>query len=176
MMSANPLSWSDERQQSLHEDLQGRFASDAWRVGPPHQPERQSSLDFSPLQSNALKIELKYAVWCKFQRDDKHEWYLKFYQMKLKHEHVIPLVNETVVAVIQAQQEDTRAQWGDKSPYLFTRPLKRARGQPLPFLQVTFTNRLNRWALEKKHPRSSWSLVPAAIPSVSAHGGHASHQ
>ncbi len=81
--------------------------------------------------------------------DDKHEWYLKFYQMKLKQEHVIPLVNETVVAVIQAQQEDTRAQWGDKSPYLFTRPLKRARGQPLPFLGLTFSNRLNRWALDK---------------------------
>src|SRR5258708_31788779 len=69
--------------------------------------------------------------------------------MKLKQEHVIPLVNETVVAVIQAQQEDTRAQWGDKSPYLFTRPLRRARGQPLPFVRLTFSNRLNRWALEK---------------------------
>jgi len=443
-MSASPLSWSEERQQSLHEHLQGFFATDAWRVGSPQKPERQSTLDFSPLQSNALKLELKYAVWCKFQRkewnlaasvhhknryclrliitwlnrvapsgqsllekslaqwelslrtflietgkyrvdhppnkyvnaqqilvhheyrenevvrwfrhmykivadayderpevekdiwdmhkmglevnlastshrlnftrisqpwlrdlakeymrynvavhspgdclkklnalnsfsrflasahphlsisglnraliveyigylrespvseawecqvlvalrtifetsayrldrqdlpkerlifdddlakekktlpreipeevlaqirehletldtmmlrmvtillecglriselctlpfdclmcDDKHEWYLKFYQMKLKQEHVIPLVNETVVAVIQAQQEDTRAQWGDKSPYLFTRPLKRARGQPLPFLGLTFSNRLNRWALEK---------------------------
>ncbi len=81
--------------------------------------------------------------------DDKHEWYLKFYQIKLKQEHVIPLVNETVVAVIQAQQEDTRAQWGDRSPYLFTRPLRRARGQPLPFVGMTFANRLNRWALEK---------------------------
>jgi hypothetical protein len=60
-----------------------------------------------------------------------------------------PLVNETVVAVIQAQQEDTRAQWGNRSPYLFTRPLKRARGQPLPFVRMTFANRLNRWALEK---------------------------
>jgi integrase len=444
MMSANPLSWSEERQQSLHEYLQGRFASDAWRVGPPHRPERQSTLDFSPLQSNALKLELKYAVSYKFQRkewniegsahhknreclrhiitwlnrvapgaqslleksleqwefslrtflietgkyrvdrphityvnaqqnlvyhqdreneivrwfrqmykivadayddrseiekeiwdlhkmglemnlastthrlnfthisqpwlrdlvkaymrynlavhspgdcisklialntfshflaqyhphlgvagldralmveyigylrdrqvseswvctalvtlrtlletsayrldrqdlpkerlifdddlpkekktlpreipeevlaqirehlstldtmmlrmvtillecglriselctlpfdclmcDDKHEWYLKFYQIKLKQEHVIPLVNETVVAVIQAQQEDTRTQWGDRSPYLFTRPLKRARGQPLPFVGLTFANRLNRWALEK---------------------------
>jgi integrase len=444
MMSVSPLSWSEERQQSLHEYLQGLFASDAWRVGPPHRPERQSTLDFSPLQSNALKLELKYAVWCKFQRkewnieatvhhknrqclrhiitwlnrvapgaqslleksleqwelslrtflietgryrvdrphnkyvnaqqtlvyhqdreneivrwfrqmykivanayddrpeiekeiwdlhkmglevnlastshrlnftrisqpwlrdpvkaymryniavhspgdciskmiamntfshflaqyhphlgvagldrtlmveyigylrdrqvseswicnalvslrtfletsayrldrhdlpkerlifdddlpkekktlprdipeevlaqirehlstldtmmlrmvtillecglriselctlpfdclmcDDKHEWYLKFYQMKLKQEHVIPLVNETVVAVIQAQQEGTRAQWEGQSPYLFTRPLKRTRGRPLPFVRMTFANRLNRWALEK---------------------------
>lgn len=81
--------------------------------------------------------------------DDKHEWYLKFYQMKLKQERVIPLVNETVIAVIQAQQEDTRAQWGGTSPYLFTRPLKHARGQPLPFVRLTFSNRLNLWALEK---------------------------
>lgn len=81
--------------------------------------------------------------------DDKHEWYLKFYQMKPKQEHIIPLVNETVVGVIQAQQEDMRAQWGDRSPYLFTRPLKRSRGQPLPFVRITFANRLNQWALEK---------------------------
>jgi integrase len=74
MMSANPLSWSEERQQSLREYPQGRFASDAWRVGPTHKPEKQSTLDFSPLQSSALKIELKYAVWCKFQRK---EWNLE---------------------------------------------------------------------------------------------------
>lgn len=81
--------------------------------------------------------------------DDKHDWYLKFYQIKLKQEHVNPLVNETVVAFIQAQQEDTRVQWDGKSPYLFTRPLRRSRGQPLLFARLTFTNRLNRWALEK---------------------------
>lgn len=69
-MSANPLSWSEERQQSLNAHLQGLFASDAWRVGPPHKPEKQSTLDFSPLQSSLLKIELKYAVWCKFQRKE----------------------------------------------------------------------------------------------------------
>ncbi len=69
-MSVNTLSWSEERQQSLHEYLQGLFASDAWRVGPTDKPEKQSTLDFSPLQSNSLKIELKYAVWCKFQRKE----------------------------------------------------------------------------------------------------------
>src|SRR5258708_5430990 len=73
-MSANPLSWSEERQQSLHEHLQGLFVSDAWRVGPTDKPEKQSTLDFSLLQSNLLKIELKYAVWCKFQRK---EWNLE---------------------------------------------------------------------------------------------------
>lgn len=58
-MSASILSWSQERQPSLHEHLQGLFASATWRVGPPHKPEKQSTLDFSPLQSNALKLELK---------------------------------------------------------------------------------------------------------------------
>src|SRR6266566_8143256 len=62
MMSVSSLSWSEERQQSLNAHLQGFFASDAWRVGPPHKPEKQSTLDFSPLQSSPLKIELKYAV------------------------------------------------------------------------------------------------------------------
>lgn len=36
--------------------------------------------------------------------DDRNEWYLHFYQWKAKQEHVIPLVDEAVVATIQAQQ------------------------------------------------------------------------
>jgi integrase/recombinase XerD len=118
--------------------------------------EHLSTLDTAMLRMVTILLEcgLRISELCTLpfdclMCDDKHEWYLKFYQMKLKQEHVIPLVNETVVAVIQAQQEDTRAQWGDRSPYLFTRPLKRARGQPLPFVRMTFANRLNRWALEK---------------------------
>src|SRR5438094_4225878 len=73
-MPASSHSWSVSRQTSLQEHLQGIFASDAWRVGPELRPEKQSTLDFSALQSNSLKIELKYAVWCKFQRK---EWDLE---------------------------------------------------------------------------------------------------
>ena len=58
-MSVSSLSWSEERQQSLNAHLQGFFASDAWRVGPSHRPERQSTLDFSPLQSNVLKARAR---------------------------------------------------------------------------------------------------------------------
>jgi len=118
--------------------------------------EHLSTLDTTMLRMVTILLEcgLRISELCTLpfdclMCDDKHEWYLRFYQIKLKQEHVIPLVNETVVAVIQAQQEDTRTQWGDRSPYLFTRPLKRARGQPLPFVRLTFANRLNRWALEK---------------------------
>ncbi len=118
--------------------------------------EHLETLDTTMLRMVTILLEcgLRISELCTLSMDclicdDKHDWYLKFYQMKLKQEHVIPLVNETVVAVIQAQQEDTRVQWGDKSPYLFTRPLKRSRGQPLPFVRLTFTNRLNRWALDK---------------------------
>ncbi len=118
--------------------------------------EHLSTLDTAMLRMATILLEcgLRISELCTLpfdclMCDDKHEWYLKFYQMKLKQEHVIPLVNETVVAVIQAQQEGTRAQWEGQSPYLFTRPLKRTRGRPLPFVRMTFANRLNRWALEK---------------------------
>jgi hypothetical protein len=73
-MPASSISWSEARQMSLQEHLQGLFASDAWRVGPPHKPEKQNVLDFSALQSRSLKVELKYAVCCKFQRK---EWALE---------------------------------------------------------------------------------------------------
>ncbi|BCL78991.1 tyrosine-type recombinase/integrase [Ktedonobacteria bacterium brp13] len=79
--------------------------------------------------------------------DDKHEWYLRSYQSKLHQEHVIPLVDDTVVGIIQAQQEETRAHWGETCPYLFPRPKSRT---PLPFMQDSFREALNRWAVEKK--------------------------
>ncbi len=109
-MSVSSLSWSEERQQSLHEHLQGFFASDAWRVGPPHRPERQSTLDFSPLQSNALKLELKYAVWCKFQRK---EWNIEGSAHHKNREclrHIITWLNR-VAKETQSVLEKSLEQW-----------------------------------------------------------------
>ena len=109
-MSANLLSWSEERQQSLREYLQGRFASDAWRVGPTHRPEKQSTLDFSPLQSNALKLELKYAVWCKFQRK---EWNIEGSAHHKNREclrHIITWLNR-VAKETQSLLEKSLEQW-----------------------------------------------------------------
>jgi integrase/recombinase XerD len=77
--------------------------------------------------------------------DDKHEWYLRFYQMKSHKEHIIPLVDETVIGTIQAQQQDIQKQWGNACPYLFPNP----RTITLPFKQGTFTRHLNEWAVEK---------------------------
>jgi site-specific recombinase XerD len=51
--------------------------------------------------------------------DDKHDWYLRSYQIKSKKEHVIPLVSKKVIAAIQAQQQSIRDQWGSACPYLF---------------------------------------------------------
>lgn len=78
--------------------------------------------------------------------DDRNEWYLHFYQWKAKQEHVIPLVDEAVVATIQTQQQDIRRQWGDACQYLFPSPLS----HQLPFQAGTFTRILNEWAYEKR--------------------------
>jgi transposase len=43
--------------------------------------------------------------------DDRHEWYLRFYQRKTHQEQVIPLVDTQVVGAIQAQQQEIREQW-----------------------------------------------------------------
>jgi integrase/recombinase XerD len=76
--------------------------------------------------------------------DDKHEWYLRFYQMKGKQEHVIPLVDKTVIGTIQAQQEEIRAVWGQTCPYLFPSPQSPLR----PHKQQSFRRAINMWAVE----------------------------
>jgi hypothetical protein len=78
--------------------------------------------------------------------DDKHEWYLRFYQRKAKKEHIIPLVNEQVIAVIQAQQQEIRNQYGAGWPWLFPRP----RQPRQAYRQNIFANILNTWALEQE--------------------------
>jgi integrase len=75
--------------------------------------------------------------------DDKHEWYLRFYQRKSHKEHIIPLVEEKVVGVIQAQQQEMREQRGENCPFLFPNP----RSSQQPYRQTTFADILNRWAL-----------------------------
>lgn len=76
--------------------------------------------------------------------DDKHEWYLRFYQSKTHREHVIPLVEKELVGAIQAQQQDIRAQWENTCLYLFPSPLTATK----PYQQKTFSHHLNTWALK----------------------------
>jgi len=77
--------------------------------------------------------------------DDRHEWYLRFYQSKSHKEQVIPLVDEQVIGIIQAQQEEIRRQWGDEGAYLFPSPLSPQR----PYKQETFRRNLNELAVKK---------------------------
>jgi integrase/recombinase XerD len=77
--------------------------------------------------------------------DDKHEWYLRLYQRKFSKEHIIPLVDEKVVEVIQAQQQEMRNRWGNTCLYLFPTPTSHVK----PYLQGTFTKQLNRWAAKQ---------------------------
>jgi hypothetical protein len=86
--------------------------------------------------------------------DDRNEWYLRFYQWKAKQEHIVPLVDETVIATIQAQQQDIREQWGETCPYLFPSPLS----PQLPFKAHTFTRTLNEWAYKKQIRDQSGNL------------------
>src|SRR5260370_1574468 len=51
--------------------------------------------------------------------DETQHWSLIFYQIKPKQEHIIPLVDETVINTIQAQQHSICEQWGIESTYLF---------------------------------------------------------
>lgn len=76
-------------------------------------------------------------------RDDRGRWSLRLYQWKGKQEHVIPLVDEEVVATIQAQQGDVRERHGDATAYLFPRPSAAGR----PYLQGAFAQAINKWAV-----------------------------
>jgi integrase len=98
-----------------------------------------------------LEVGLRISEVCTLQlsclvHDDRNEWYLRFYQWKAKQEHIIPLVDEAVVAAIQAQQQEIREQWGDTCQYLFPSPLSHL----LPFKAGTFTRTLNEWACDKQ--------------------------
>jgi len=74
--------------------------------------------------------------------DDKHEWYIRFYQSKTHRELVVPLVEEHVIRAIQSQQYEIRTTWATTCPYLFPSPISPTK----PYLQATFGNLLNKWA------------------------------
>jgi integrase/recombinase XerD len=77
--------------------------------------------------------------------DDKHDWYLRSYQLKSKKEHIIPLINKKVIGAIQAQQKLIREQWESACPYLFPK----IESSTLPFKAKVFAEKLNKWAVEK---------------------------
>jgi hypothetical protein len=76
--------------------------------------------------------------------DDRHEWYLRFYQSKVSREHIIPLIDQAVVETTQAQQQEVRERYADQCSYLFPKP----RFSTLPYKQGTFSMALNTWAVK----------------------------
>src|SRR5712691_3615737 len=113
--------------------------------------EHLSSLPTTLLRMVVILLEcgLRIGELCSLSldcliRDDKREWYLRLYQSKKKEEHVIPLVNETVIGAIQAQQQDIKNLWGTQCPYLFPS----IRSSQLPYKKWYVAHRLNMWAVE----------------------------
>lgn len=74
-------------------------------------------------------------------RDREGDWFLKYYQPKLRKEHTIPVTQELVGAIIE-QQEWVRDKFGDEVEFLF--PIKRNR----PVQQRWFLMTLNQLANE----------------------------
>ncbi|GAA6619759.1 tyrosine-type recombinase/integrase [Scytonema sp. NUACC26] len=75
-------------------------------------------------------------------RQDVHgDWFLHYYQFKMKKDHTIPISRE-IVAVIQEQQQFVIEQWGENFPYLF--PVPKPYGKGSPVKQNNVAHILNR--------------------------------
>ncbi len=75
-------------------------------------------------------------------QDQDGDWFLRYFQWKMKKEHVIPITHD-LAAIIQIQQQAVQAKWGAPCAILFPNE----RGRPLAKYRVTQT--LNRFAVEK---------------------------
>ena len=73
-------------------------------------------------------------------QDSKGKWTLFCYQSKLKKEHAIPLVDDDVIATIQAQQEVSES----GPSFLFPHPRIPGKGYP----PVTFNYKVNEWIVK----------------------------
>jgi integrase len=51
-------------------------------------------------------------------QDSQGAWFLRYYQSKLKKDHTVPITKE-LAGLIQAQQQEARARWGEEVKYLF---------------------------------------------------------
>lgn len=75
-------------------------------------------------------------------QDQEGDWFLHYYQWKMKKEHSIPLTHE-LARIIQQQQQVVREKWGQESSLLFPS----SKGQPLSTLCLS--RALNRLACAK---------------------------
>lgn len=70
---------------------------------------RECGMRISELCSMALNC---------LSRDQDGDWFLRYYQWKMKKEHVIPITGN-LASVIRAQQQIVRDRWGDSCVVLF---------------------------------------------------------
>ncbi|MBW4424221.1 MAG: tyrosine-type recombinase/integrase [Nostoc desertorum CM1-VF14] len=87
----------------------------------------------------------KLAFDCLIQ-DAHGDWFLRYYQYKMKKEHTIPISRE-VVAVIQEQQGFVIEEWGFDFPYLF--PVPKPYGKGGLVKQGNFNHALNKLAHDR---------------------------
>lgn len=88
-------------------------------------------------------------------QDTQGDWFLRYYQYKMKKEHSIPISNE-IAAVIDEQRQEVIEQCGLQFPYLFPSPHNWKKGRPIT--QDTFATALNTLAHEKDIRDSSGKL------------------
>ncbi len=80
-------------------------------------------------------------------QDAQGDWFLRYYQFKMKKEHSIPITRD-IARIIQVQQREVTEEWGENFPYLFPAPKPRGKGGPIR--QANFTRALNRLSLDKQ--------------------------
>ena len=100
------------------------------------------------LQECGMRIgELcRIAFDCLLQ-DAYGDWFLRYYQFKMKKEHSVPITRE-LAAIVQQQQAEVTKEWGENFPYLFPKPKPKGKGGPIK--QENFTRILNRLAIDKQ--------------------------
>jgi integrase/recombinase XerD len=83
---------------------------------------------------------------CLYKSQDS--WYLKYFQLKMKKEHIIPVISDCVVQAIKEQQEFITKEWGSGCAYLFPYPKGHNVKELRPVKQRSFCNALNDLSVE----------------------------
>lgn len=83
-------------------------------------------------------------------QDNQGSWFLRYYQPKMKKEHVIPISNE-LAHLIQEQQEIVKTQFDSPPDHLFLRKLKGGKFHPTgtPITTDAFRKKIRQFA--QKH-------------------------
>jgi len=81
-MKSEIILWSEDRQKRLQEHLVGTWANDVWLVTSRSSRRAAVYLRFS-INSIPLKLEIKYAVWSKF---NSGQWKMERDQKSLRRE------------------------------------------------------------------------------------------